>query len=98
MTTGKNLQGKCSHCDKAFEFPVEAVGTTGECPHCGKQTEIFLAAPAQESHAPRKLVIWTVVGILVLVFGLLAALFAVHLARQLKADPPHPPPSAKQMP
>jgi uncharacterized paraquat-inducible protein A len=97
MTATKQLRGECLHCGELFEFPVEAIGTTGECPRCGKQTEFILAAPPQESeaHASRKMVIWTVVAISILIGCLLASIYAVHLARQLMEEhrQPSPPPS-----
>jgi len=85
MTATKQLRGECLHCGELFEFPVEAIGTTGECPRCGKQTEFILAAPPQESeaHASRNMVIWTVVGISILVICLIASIIAVQLAKRL---------------
>jgi len=83
MESKKKLPGKCSHCGECFEFSVEALGTSGECPFCGEQTKMILTLPNQEPDASRKMILWTVTGIAILVALFLAALFAVHLARQL---------------
>jgi len=83
MASQKQLPGKCSQCGEFFEFPVESLGTTGECPLCGKQTHMILALPDQEPDVSRVMVLWTVSGIVILIALLLAALFAVHLARRL---------------
>jgi CHASE1-domain containing sensor protein len=47
---------------------------------------MFLFVPAQESGASRKMVIWTVAGIVILIALLLAALLAVHLAKILTEE------------
>jgi hypothetical protein len=83
MESDKQLPGKCASCGESFTFPVDALGTSGECPLCGEQTKMFLAIPDQEPDASRKMILWTVVGIVVLIALLFAALFAVHLARKL---------------
>ena len=86
MTTNKTLPGECSHCKAPFEFPAEAITTMGECPHCGKQTRLFLVIQQPDSGDSRKMVIWTVVGISILVLGFFAALYSVHLAKQLAEE------------
>jgi len=44
---------------------------------------MILSLPDQEPAASRKMILWTVWGIAILIALLLAALFAVHLARRL---------------
>jgi len=74
-----------------MEFPAELVGFTASCPHCGQQTELLLAAPPDEPIVPRRTVIWTVIGMLVLCLGFVGALVALkraqHWAARQKRQP-----------
>ncbi|MCX6923577.1 MAG: FxLYD domain-containing protein [Verrucomicrobia bacterium] len=71
MNPTKRLTGACSECGGPIQFPAELVGTTTTCPHCRKQTELMLAAPPTESALPRKLIIFTVVAVVILIVGLI---------------------------
>lgn len=76
----KSLRGQCSQCGGSLEFPAEAVGTTGDCPLCGKPTELMLAAPVPERAVPVRTIIYTVITILALIGGLVAAIVALKRA------------------
>jgi hypothetical protein len=78
MNRTKRLQGECQHCGGSLEFPAERIGLTAQCPHCRKETELMLATPPQEATIPRKVIVWTVLTV-----GLLIAGF-VYLLAQLK--------------
>ena len=87
MATGKTVPGRCSHCDAVFEVAPEAIGMAMECPHCHEETVVQLAVTTTlEDGASRKMVMWTVVGILFLVVALVAAIFAVHLGKKLMEE------------
>jgi uncharacterized paraquat-inducible protein A len=79
----KNLTGPCLACGAAIEFPADRIGQTTQCPHCGQTTELRLATPPQEPMVSRRLIIWTVTAVLILVFGLAAVLFALKKAENL---------------
>ena len=57
-----------------------------QCPHCHQQTEVLLAVGTSGDEASRKMMMWTVVGIVFLVVALIAAIFAVHLAKKLMQE------------
>lgn len=83
----KNLRGECQHCGGLVEFHAEHVGTTAECPHCGQQTELLLAAPPEEESPVRKKAIgFTVIAVLILGGGLIAANIALKRAKRLQAE------------
>ena len=83
----KNLRGECQHCGGPVEFHAEHVGTTAECPHCGQQTELLLAAPPEEESPVRKKAIgFTVIAVLILGGGLIAANIALKRAKRLQAE------------
>jgi hypothetical protein len=83
----KNLRGECQHCGGAIEFHAEHTGSTAECPHCGQQTELFLAPPPDEpSPVPKKAIVFTVVAILILAGGLVAANIALKRAKRLQTQ------------
>jgi len=84
----KLLKGLCDHCGGQIEFPAEAAGTTAECPICGKPTELFLIAPSPEPFVPRKTIMLTIVAILILIGGLLAAMLAVRRAERIRDRQP----------
>ncbi|MGH7968159.1 MAG: FxLYD domain-containing protein [Limisphaerales bacterium] len=89
MPKTKFLKGDCQHCSGPVEFPAEMVGLTASCPHCGQETELLLAAPPDEPIVPRRTVIWTAVGILVLCLGFAGALVALKRAQRLAARQKH---------
>jgi uncharacterized paraquat-inducible protein A len=83
MARTKRIQGDCQHCGGSLEFPAERIGLTAQCPRCGKETELMLATPPQEPMIPRKVIVWTVVTVALLVVGLIAVLAGLkHFERQ----------------
>jgi hypothetical protein len=77
MSQTKSLRGECQHCGEPLQFAAEAVGLTADCPHCGQPTDLLLAVPRTEPTVPMKTIIFTVIAILILVGGLIAAMVAV---------------------
>jgi hypothetical protein len=86
MNQTKFLKGECSVCKGHIEFPAETAGTTINCPHCGKPTELLLAAPPDEPTVPRRTIVWTAIGILVLGTGLALAFVALKRAESWAAS------------
>jgi hypothetical protein len=83
----KNLHGECQHCGGPIEFHAEHVGSSAACPHCGEQTELLLAAPPEEkSPVPKKAIVFTVVAVLILAGGLVAANVALKRAKRLQVQ------------
>ncbi|MGC3958968.1 MAG: FxLYD domain-containing protein [Verrucomicrobiota bacterium] len=83
----KNLRGECQHCGGPIEFHAEHTGTTAECPHCGQQTELMLALPQESpSPVPKKAIVFTVVAILILGGGLVAANIALKRAKRIQTQ------------
>jgi hypothetical protein len=78
-----------------IEFPAESVGLQAQCRFCRKQTELRLAVPDQGWTIPRRTIVWTVMAIIVLVFGLAGTLFALKRAQRL-AETRKAPPAAAQ--
>jgi hypothetical protein len=60
-------------------------GLPATCPHCGQQTDLLLALPPEEPTIPRRAVLWTLIGIVVLCLGLVGALAALKRAQNLAA-------------
>lgn len=85
MTKTKYLKGECQHCAGPLEFPAEMAGLPSPCPHCGQQTDLLLALPPEEPTVPRRTVVWTLIGIVVLCLGLVGALAALKRAQNLAA-------------
>jgi len=77
----KYLKGACQHCDGHLEFLAEHIGMMVPCPHCGKETELELLPPPDEPTVPRRALVWSGIAILILVFGLGAALIALKRAQ-----------------
>ncbi len=85
----KNLRGECQHCGGPIEFHAEHTGSTADCPHCGQPTELMLAPPPDEpSPVPKKAIAFTVVALLILGGGLVAANLALKRAKRLQAQRP----------
>ena len=80
----------CEACGPFSEMrPMVECEKPSECPHCGKQTELRLAVAPVESSVPRKVIVYTVVGILILILGLVAALIALNRAQNLPSHRNH---------
>jgi hypothetical protein len=82
MDQTKYLKGECAHCGGHLEFPALSAGTLADCPHCGQATELLLARPPEEPTIPTKTLVWTIIAAVVLILGLVGALYALHLAKK----------------
>jgi hypothetical protein len=78
MNPTKRLTGSCSECGGSIEFQAELVGTMTQCPRCRKQTELTLAVPPEEPAVPRRIIIWTVVAIVILVLALIVTVVGLN--------------------
>ena len=99
MNPTKRLMGVCGECGGPIQFPAELIGTMTTCPRCRKQTELRLESPPEEPTVPRRAILWTIVTVLILVGGLVAALVALkryeHLADRDKGRAPATGPANK---
>lgn len=86
MTRTKQLKGLCSRCQAPIEFPALSVGLTARCPHCGRPTELLLAPPLADTSVSRKIVAWTVTGVLVTALGIAAPLIGLKFLRMKAAE------------
>src|SRR3954462_7861575 len=81
MSQTKYRKGECMHCGGHLEFPAEAAGLAADCPHCAQQTDLLLARPKEEPAIPRKIIVWMVIAVIILLGGLGAAFMALNLAQ-----------------
>ena len=93
MNPTKRLTGVCGECGGSILFPAEQVGTMTQCPRCGKQTELSLPVPVEEPLVPRKILMWPLITIGILVLGLIITVvglkhFADIAERQKARTPP----------
>ena len=86
MTKTKRLQGECQQCGSPMEFPAESIGLMARCPHCAKDTELVLAAPPYEPTVPRRVVVWTVATVLLLIAALIALLTGLKQMERRAAE------------
>lgn len=77
MKPTKRLPGICAECGGSFTFPAEMIGTRAPCPCCKQQTELRLAPPAEESTISRATIVYSLIGIGILLAGLIAAVVGV---------------------
>ncbi len=77
MNRTKRLKGTCTECGGPIEFAAEMIGTTAQCPRCRKQTELLLAPPPEEPDVPRRIAVWCVVMIAILVVGIVAVVLGL---------------------
>jgi len=82
MNSTKRLAGPCSACGRIIEYPAHQIGTTAKCPYCGQATELVLATPPEEPSVPKRVVVWTVVSLILLVGALAACFFALKWAQK----------------
>jgi hypothetical protein len=85
MNRTKRLQGPCEECGGILEFPADLIGTTSTCPHCGKTTELRLFTPPEEPTVPRRMIVYVVIALFVLLAGLGGSLVALQKARSMVA-------------
>jgi hypothetical protein len=83
-----------------IDFPAEMIGTSIPCPHCKKNTELFLTQPLNTPVIPRKVLLWTVITLLILVAGFLGSLAALNRAKRMADErsapaKSSPPPAAR---
>jgi hypothetical protein len=86
MPGNKNLKGECQRCGAYLEFPAERIGLTARCPHCRQETELVLAPPPQEPVIPRRVMIWTVVTVLLMIAALMALLARLNQLERRAAE------------
>lgn len=86
MNRTKHLNGVCSHCGRSFAFLAETIGLTAPCPHCGQPTELLLAPPEADTSAPRKLIVWTMAGVMVLAVGIVGPLVGLKIIEKKAAE------------
>jgi len=82
MNPARNLQGPCSSCGQPITYPAHLVGTYAACPHCGQTTELLLHQPPEEPLIPRKVIVWTLATVLVLLMGFGGAILALKRAQK----------------
>ncbi len=86
MNRTKRLKGVCTECGSPIEFPAEMIGTTTRCPRCRKQTELLLPTPPEEPTVPRKVLLWTLVTIVVLIAGAIGLVLGLKHFEKLAAQ------------
>ena len=86
MNPTKRLTGVCSECGGSIQFPAELIGTMTQCPRCRKQTELTLAELPEEATVPRKVIVWTVVAVAVLVLALIVTVVGLRHLEKLAAQ------------
>ncbi len=83
----KNLRGECEHCGGTIEFHAEHVGTTADCPHCDVPTELMPVLPPDElSPLRRKAITFTIIAVVILAGGLVAASVALKRAKRMRVE------------
>jgi predicted secreted protein len=92
----KRLQGPCQHCGGTILFVADAIGTTATCPHCGDMTELTLERPPEQPTIPRRVIVWTVIAVLILLGGLAASFYALKRAQNWSERQKHPPATQAQ--
>jgi hypothetical protein len=85
MKPTKRLTGACRECGGTIEFAAELVGTMSQCPRCRKQTELMLAVPPEEPAVPRRILVWTVTAIVILVLALIVTIAGLKHFEKLAA-------------
>ena len=82
----KDLRGECQQCGGPFNFPAESTGLRADCPHCGQPTELMPALPPEtKSPASTKAILYTVLALVILGGGLIAAVLMLKRAERLTA-------------
>ena len=82
----KDVRGDFQQCGGPFNSPAEATGQTTDCPHCGQPTELLLALPPEaKTPASTKAIIYTVLALVILGGGLIAAVLLLKRAERLTA-------------
>ncbi len=94
MNPSKRLAGPCSHCGRSIEYAAHLVGTTAPCPYCGQPTELLLATPEQQPSIPRRVVVFTIIAVVIMVLGLAACFIALKMAQNRSSRPGQPRPPA----
>lgn len=89
MTRTKYLKAACQHCAGHIEYPAELIGTLVSCPHCQQETELLLLTPPAQPTIPRRALVWTVMGIVVLILGFGGALMALKRAQKWAENQKH---------
>jgi len=66
------------------------------CPYCGQATELRLATPPHEPSVPRRVLVFTAVAVLILVFVLVACFVALKWAESRRNRPAEAAPASLQ--
>lgn len=77
----------CQRCGGHIEFPSNGAGMTIDCPHCGKKTVLGVSAGGPVLKKSNK-VMWTAVGLGVVILGAVVALIWPQKQKVAAAAPP----------
>ncbi len=98
------LKCSCQKCGGHIEFPAAGIGRTIPCPHCGAQTTLISDVSAPKAPVvnkkSKKGLLFRAGVVLILVAGVVAAVFLTHEPREEIAVTPTTPqtPSAPSVP
>jgi len=96
MNPTKRLSGPCNACGHAIEYSAQLVGTMAKCPFCGQATELRLEMPQHEPSIPKRVVVFTLIAVLIMVLGLAACVFALKWAESRSGRQPGAAPAPGQ--
>jgi hypothetical protein len=83
MNRSSNVPCTCTECGGQFEFAATQIGLTARCPLCRKETELQLSTPEIAPTVPRRLILWTIVALVILLAGLGISLVLLKKAEGL---------------
>ena len=86
MRPTKHLQGVCANCGGPLRFLADRIGSTTQCPHCGRPTELLLAPPPADTSASRKMILWTVIGVVVVALGIIIPVAGLKYLQKKAAE------------
>ena len=69
-----------------LEFAADSIGSMAACPCCHQETELTLHVPELEPTISRRLMVWTIITVVVLVLGLIGAIIALNRAQSLAIE------------
>jgi hypothetical protein len=81
MSKTKYLKGACQHCGGHLEYQADHIGMVVPCPHCHQETELSLLQAPDEPALPLRALVWTGIAVLILGFGLVAAVVGLKRAQ-----------------
>jgi len=86
MSQTKYLIGECQNCGGPIRFAAESIGSATDCPLCGQRTDLLLATPKSERVVPTKTIVLTIIAVVILIGGLVAAIIAVNRLKRTAAQ------------